>query len=191
MNIKTMLLGASLAASLLATGMARAETVMLDQVVAVVEDDIIMASELRERVESVTKNIEARGTEMPPEEVIIRETLDRLILESIQIQKGERVGVRITDAQLNAAMQRVAAQNGMTLDQFRLALEQQGQSYQGMREQIRKELIIQRVQQGNVNQRIEISEQEVDNFLATEEGQKMTQPCLLYTSDAADDLYTV
>ena len=193
MNIKTMLLGASLAASLLATGMARAETVMLDQVVAVVEDDIIMASELRERVESVTKNIEARGTEMPPEEVIIRETLDRLILESIQIQKGERVGVRITDAQLNAAMQRVAAQNGMTLDQFRLALEQQGQSYQGMREQIRKELIIQRVQQGNVNQRIEISEQEVDNFLATEEGQKMTQPeyqilhALLAVSPSAPD----
>ena len=193
MNIKTMLLGASLAASLLASGMARAETVMLDQVVAVVEDDIIMASELRERVESVTKNIEARGTEMPPEEVIIRETLDRLILESIQIQKGERVGVRITDAQLNAAMQRVAAQNGMTLDQFRLALEQQGQSYQGMREQIRKELIIQRVQQGNVNQRIEISEQEVDNFLATEEGQKMTQPeyqilhALLAVSPSAPD----
>ena len=193
MKIKTMGLGARLAASLLATGNASAETVMLDQVVAVVEDDIIMASELRERVESVTKNIEARGTEMPPEEVIIRETLDRLILESIQMQKGERVGVRITDAQLNTAMQRVAAQNGMTLDQFRLALEQQGQSYQGMREQIRKELVIQRVQQGNVNQRIEISEQEVDNFLATEEGQKMTQPeyqilhALLAVSPSAPD----
>ncbi|TDG11606.1 molecular chaperone SurA [Seongchinamella unica] len=176
MNIKAMLLGACLAASTLATGMARAETEMLDQVVAIVEDDIIMASELRERVDSINQNLEARGVEMPPEEVIIRETLDRLILESIQLQKGQRVGVRITDAQLNDAMQRLAGQNGMTLDQFRLALEQQGQSYQGMREQIRKEMIIQRVQQGNVNQRIEITDQEVDNFLATEEGQKMTQP---------------
>ena len=176
MNIKAMLLGTALAASTLATGLARAETEMLDQVVAIVEDDIIMASELRERVASVTQNIQARGVEMPPEDVLIRETLDRLILESIQLQKGVRVGVRITDTQLNDSMQRVAAQNGMTLDQFRLALEQQGQSYQGMREQIRKELIIQRVQQGNVNQRIEITDQEVDNFLATDEGQKLTQP---------------
>ena len=176
MNIKAMLLGTCLAAATFATGLTRAETEMLDQVVAVVEDDIIMASELRERVASVTQNLDARGVEKPPEEVIIRETLDRLILESIQMQKGERVGVRITDAQLNSAMQRVAAQNGMNLDQFRLALDQQGQSYQVMREQIRKELIIQRVQQGNVNQRIEITDQEVDNFLATEEGQKMTQP---------------
>ncbi|RLQ21172.1 molecular chaperone SurA [Seongchinamella sediminis] len=176
MNIKTRLLGAILATAILASGLARAETEMLDQVVAVVDDDIIMASELRERVDSITQSIEARGVEMPPEDVIIRETLDRLILESIQLQKGQRVGVRITDAQLNAALQRVAAQNGMTLDQFRLALEEQGQSYQGMREQIRTEMIIQRVQQGNVNQRIEISDQEVDNFLATAEGQKMTQP---------------
>ena len=176
MNIKAMLLGTALAASTLATGLARAETEMLDQVVAIVEDDIIMASELRERVASVTQNIQAQGVEMPPEDVLIRETLDRLILENIQLQKGQRVGVRITDTQLNSSMQRVAAQNGMTLDQFRVALEQQGQSYQAMREQIRKELIIQRVQQGNVNQRIEITDQEVENFLATEDGQKMTQP---------------
>jgi peptidyl-prolyl cis-trans isomerase SurA len=86
------------------------------------------------------------------------------------------VGVRISDAQLNAAMQRIAAQNGMTLDQFRTALEQSGQSYNEMREQVRREMIIQRVQQGHVNQRIEISDQEVENFLATQEGQKLTQP---------------
>jgi peptidyl-prolyl cis-trans isomerase SurA len=175
-KFKTMLLGTCLAASFFATSVMRAETQMLDQVVAVVEDDIIMASELRDRLDSVTENLEARGVELPPEDVLIRETLDRLILESIQMQKGQRVGVRISDAQLNGAMQRVASQNGLTLDQFRMALEQQGQSYQGMREQVRKEMIIQRVQQGNVNQRIEITEQEVENFLATEEGQKLTQP---------------
>ncbi|KAA1192095.1 molecular chaperone SurA [Pseudohalioglobus sediminis] len=157
-------------------GNARAETVMLDQVVAIVEDDVIMASELRERLNQLRETLESRGVEMPPEDVLIRETLDRLILESIQIQKGQRVGVRISDAQLNSAMQRVAAQNGMDLEQFRTALESQGQSYQAMREQIRKEIVIQRVQAGNVNQRIEISEQEVDNFLATEDGRKLSQP---------------
>ncbi|MEH6587195.1 MAG: peptidylprolyl isomerase [Halioglobus sp.] len=176
MNIKAMLLGACLTASVLTNGLANAETEMLDQVVAVVEDDIIMASELRERVASITENMTARGVEMPTEDVLIRETLDRLILESIQMQKGQRVGVRISDAQLNDSMQRIASQNGLTLDQFRMALEQQGQSYQGMREQVHKEMVIQRVQQGNVNQRIEITEQEVENFLGTEEGQKLTQP---------------
>ncbi len=193
MNIKARLLGCCLAAALLITGTVRAETEMLDQVVAIVDDDVVMASELRQRLTQVRETLESRGVELPPEDVLIRETLDRLILESIQLQKGQRVGVRISDSQLNTAMQRVAAQNGLSLDQFRAAIEQQGQSYQAMREQIRREMIIQRVQAGNVNQRIEISEQEADNFLATEEGQKLTQPeyqilhALLAVSPAAPE----
>jgi peptidyl-prolyl cis-trans isomerase SurA len=171
-----LLLAAGVAATLLAVGNAQSATEVLDQVVAIVDDDIVMASELRERIAAVNDSIAARGIETPPEDQLIRETLDRLILENIQLQKGQRVGVRISDAQLNSAMQRIAAQNRMTLDQFRQALEQQGQSYGAMREQVRREMIIQRVQGGNVNQRIQITDQEVDNFLATEEGQKMAQP---------------
>jgi peptidyl-prolyl cis-trans isomerase SurA len=176
LNIKSFLLGASLAATFFAAPLAQSATQMLDQVVAIVDDDIIMASELRQRLAAVHESLDARGIEAPPEETLIRETLDRLILENIQVQKGRRVGVRISDAQLNGAMERVAAQNGLTLEQFRVALEQSGQSYNETREQIRKEMIIQRVQSGHVNQRIEISEQEIENFLATEEGQKMSQP---------------
>ncbi len=160
----------------LGTPPASADTEILDQVVAVVDDDVIMASELRERLESLRTNMKSRDMELPPEETLVRETLDRLILESIQLQKAERVGVRITDAQLNAAIQRIAAQNGMTPEQFHKALETQGESFADMREQIRREMIIQRVQGGNVNQRIQITDKEVDNFLATEEGQKLTQP---------------
>jgi peptidyl-prolyl cis-trans isomerase SurA len=176
LTIKQVLQRAGLAALIAAGSLAQAATETLDQVVAIVDDDIVMASELRERLAAVTQNLQARGVEAPPEDVLIRETLDRLILENIQVQKGMRVGVRISDDQLNAALQRIAGQNGMTLDQFRVALEQSGQSYNEMREQIRKEMIVQRVQQGHVNQRIEISEQEVDNFLATQEGQKLAQP---------------
>jgi peptidyl-prolyl cis-trans isomerase SurA len=175
-NIKTLLLAASLATALITAPALQANTEVIDQVVAIVDDDIIMASELRERVTAVTENLKARDVQMPPEDTLIRETLDRLILESIQLQKGTRVGVRISDAQLNSAMQRIAAQNRMDLDQFRQALEQQGQSYVAMREQVRREMIIQRVQGGNVNQRIQITDKEVDNFLATPEGQKITQP---------------
>ncbi|MEE4202816.1 MAG: molecular chaperone SurA, partial [Halieaceae bacterium] len=77
------------------TGVVRAQVETLDKVVAIVDDDIILASELRERLEGVKQGIERRGMEMPPEEVLIRETLDRLILESIQLQLADRYGVRI------------------------------------------------------------------------------------------------
>lgn len=170
------LTAALLTATLLWVPTTSAATQILDQVVAIVDDDVVMASELRERVAAVSKNLQARGIELPSEDTLIRETLDRLILESIQLQKGTRVGVRISDAQLNAAVQRIAAQNGMDLEQFRQALESEGQSYNAMREQVRREMIIQRVQGGNVSQRIQITEQEVDNFINTPEGKKLTQP---------------
>jgi peptidyl-prolyl cis-trans isomerase SurA len=175
-NIKALLAAAGLAATLVIAPVLRAETQMVDQVVAIVDDDIIMASELRERVAALTETLKSRGMELPPEDTLIRDTLDRLILESIQLQKGTRVGIRISDAQLTAAIQNIAAQNRLTLEQFIAALEQQGQSYPEMREQVRREMIIQRVQAGNVNQRIQITPKEVDNFLATEDGKKLTQP---------------
>ena len=175
MNIKALLVVVSLATSLFVVPELRAATELVDQVVAIVDDDIIMASELRERVEALKKNLTSRGMQLPPEDTLIRETLDRLILESIQLQKGLRVGVRVSDAQLNAAIQNIAAQNRMTQEEFIAALEEQGQSYSHMREQVRREMIIQRVQGGNVNQRIQITPKEVDNFLSTEDGKKLTQ----------------
>jgi peptidyl-prolyl cis-trans isomerase SurA len=175
-NIKRLFIAASLAAAVLTGSMAHAATEIIDQVVAIVDDDVIMASELRERVTAVTENLKARNIQMPPEDELIKETLDRLILESIQLQKGARAGVRISDEQLNDAVQRIAAQNRMTLDQFREALGRQGQSYDAVREQVRREMIIQRVQAGNVNQRIQISDEEVGNFMSTQEGQTLTQP---------------
>lgn len=176
MTIKSLLLAAGLATSLLLGPPAHAQTQMLDQVVAIVDDDVIMASELRERIQSISQTLQSRGMELPPEDVLIRETLDRLILESIQLQMGNRVGARISDAQLNAALERIAAQNRMSLEQFRVMLEQEGESYTAMREQVRREMVIQRVQSGNVNQGIQISEQEVRNYLASSEGQKLSQP---------------
>ncbi len=176
MNTKALLVAATLSATLIFCAGLRAATELMDQVVAIVDDDIIMASELRERVASLTETLKSRGMEVPPEDTMIRETLDRLILESIQLQKGLRVGIRISDAQLDGAIQNIAAQNRMTIEQFVAALEQQGQSYPQMREQVRREMIIQRVQGGNVNQRIQITPKEVDNFLSSEDGKKLTQP---------------
>jgi peptidyl-prolyl cis-trans isomerase SurA len=151
-----------------------AETQILDSVVAIVEDNVIMSSELRERLAMLTQSLQAAGRELPPQDVLVRETLDRLILESIQIQMGQRAGVRISDAQLNSALNRIASQNGLTLDQFRLDLQSEGKSYQSMREDVRREIVLQRVQGGNVSQRIQISEQEIDNFLESDEGRELT-----------------
>jgi len=173
-----------------------AQIEVLDQVVAIVDDDIVLASELQERVQGVRSNMETRGVEVPADDILIRETLDRLILDSIQLQLASRYGVRIPDQQLDEAMGRLARQNGLTLEQFRVALEQSGQSYAAAREGLRDDLAIQRVQQGNVMRNINISEQEIDNFLATEEGEAMTQPeyrviQALLASNRSDDAATV
>ena len=176
MNTKTLWLSVALIGAMFLTTQLQAATEIVDQVVAIVDDDVIMASELRERVDAVSKNLKARDMQLPPEDQLIRDTLDRLILESIQIQMGTRAGVRIADEQLNEAVQRIASQNRLTLEQFSQALAQQGQSYDEVREQVRQEMIIQRVQAGNVNQRIQITEQEVGNFMTTQEGQALTQP---------------
>ena len=170
------LLSVPLLALSILPSLASAQIEVLDQVVAIVDDDIILASELQERVKGVRSTMESRGVEVPSDDVLIRETLDRLILDSIQLQLADRYGVRIPDQQLDEAMTRLARQNGLTLEQFRIALEQSGQSYTAAREGLRDDLAIQRVQQGNVMRNINISEQEIDNFLTTEEGEAMTQP---------------
>jgi len=170
------LLSAPLLALFFWPSVASSQIEVLDQIVAIVDDDIILTSELQERVQGVRSTMESRGVEVPSDDVLIRETLDRLILDSIQLQLANRYGVRIPDQQLDEAMTRLAQQNNLTLEQFRSALEQSGQSYAAARESLRDDLAIQRVQQGNVMRNINISEQEIDNFLTTEEGEAMTQP---------------
>lgn len=149
---------------------------ILDKVIAVVDDDVIMDSELQERLTAVKNNIALRNVEAPPEDVLIRQTLDRLILESIQLQMGARYGIRIEEQQMATAIARLAGQNGLTPEQFITQLEASGGSYADLRDNIGREMIIQRVQSGNVNQRIEINAAEIDAFLQTSDGEELVQP---------------
>ena len=149
---------------------------ILDKVIAVVDDDVIMDSELQERLTAVKNNIALRNVEAPPEDVLIRQTLDRLILESIQLQMGSRYGIRIEEQQMATAIGRLAGQNGLTPEQFIAQLEASGGSYADLRDNIGREMIIQRVQSGNVNQRIEINAAEIDAFLKTSDGEELIQP---------------
>ena len=154
---------------------AQAETVIVEKIVAVVEDDIILASELIERTQEITTAMQAQGISLPSQEELNREALNNLIGESIQLRMGKRFGVRISDAQLNNSLNRLASNNRMTLEEFRQAVQEKGDSYEKIRENIRRRMIIQRVQEGSVNQLINITDQEIDNFLASEEGRQLVE----------------
>jgi peptidyl-prolyl cis-trans isomerase SurA len=151
-------------------------TQTLDRVVAIVDEDVILYSELQSAVQRATANLRRGGREVPPDEQLRRQVFDQLVLESLQLQLADRAGARVTDADLNDAMERIARQNNMTLEQFSQSLGTDGVTYAQARERIRREILLQRVQQGNVNQRVQITDQEIDNFLDSAQGQSLTSP---------------
>jgi len=158
-------------ASLLASGSLFAAVQPLDRLVAIVDNDLIMQSQLNQRMAEVRQTIQKRDDMPMPDEATLRQqVLERLILESIQLQIGERAAIRINDEELGQAMQTIAARNNLTLEQFRAALAQDGLSFDTAREQVRREMIISRVRQHQVGGRIQVSEQEVQNFLNSEVG---------------------
>jgi peptidyl-prolyl cis-trans isomerase SurA len=139
--------------------------------VAIVDNDVIMKSQMDQRVREVQQTIAKRGGGTPPAEALQPQVLDRLILENLQLQIGERSGIRITDEELNQAIGTIAQRNNMSVEQFRAALAHDGVSYNDAREQVRREMVISRVRQRRVAERIQVSEQEVKNFLASGQGQ--------------------
>ena len=143
---------------------------LLDRVVAVVDSGVIMESQLNSRVEEILQRIKNDNAELPPLNLIEEQVLDRLIIEEIQLQIADRAGIKISDSELNQTLARVSAQNNLSLEEFRIKLEGEGTSYRSFRDTIRKELIIQRVQRGKVGAKIDISEQEIENFINSEEG---------------------
>ena len=148
--------------------------VSLDGIVALVDEDVILNSELKSRLEQVRQSFAARGARIDDEETLPGQVLERIIIENLQIQMARRGGVRINDEELNQAMARIAAQNGMNMAEFRQALGQDGISYARTREQIRQEIMISQVQQGILRGRIHISDQEISSFLESEQGQLLT-----------------
>lgn len=153
-----------------------AEIRLLDTVAAVVDNDVVMVSELNERVETIYTRIQQSGTQPPPKETLVSQVLDRLILERIQIAMALRAGLKISDAELNQTMARVAQQQGMTPDQFVEQARQNGLPIHMIKEQMMMELMITQVQENQVNRRIQITDQEIDNFLASEEAQMWSSP---------------
>jgi len=144
--------------------------VLLDKVIAIVDNDIVMRSELNLRVASITNRLTRQGTQLPDNEIMQQRVLDQLILESIQLQLAQKAGIRIGDAQLNTTLQNIARSNDMTLEQFENQLVLEGDTYAGAREQIRRELILTQVQKREVDRRVRVTDQEIENFLSSKAG---------------------
>lgn len=163
--LRPLMLGA-----LMLSSTAHAAVQTLDKIVAIVDNDVVMQSQLDQRVHEVQQTIAKRGGAVPPASVLDQQVLERLIVENLQLQIGERSGIRITDEELNQAIGTIAQRNNMSLEQFRAALAHDGLSFNDAREQVRREMIISRVRQRRVAERIQVSEQEVKNFLASDLG---------------------
>ena len=153
----------------------QAALVILDRIIAVVDENVIMESQLNQRLSTMKAQLtkDQRG-QIPSDEELRAQIIERLVVESVQLQMAERAGVRISDEELNESMTAIAAQNNLNLQQFRQAVESDGIPYEEMRDQIRREVKINRVQQGVMRSRINISEQEVKDFLASELGEVIT-----------------
>ncbi len=149
-----------------------AKVVPLDSIVAIVDSDVIMQSELDKRMDTVRKQLRERTSNLPPEEVLKKQVLERLIIEDLQLQIARRAGARIDDNSLNEAIRNIASRNGMSLDQFREALTADGLSYTDAREQIRREMLINRVRQRQVMEKVHVTDREIENYRKSEEGRQ-------------------
>ncbi|MEQ8482839.1 MAG: peptidylprolyl isomerase [Pseudomonadales bacterium] len=155
----------ALCAGLLLGAAAHAEYRELDGIVAVVNEDVVLASELLERLDAVQKQIAASNVQPPPNNVLVSQIMERLILENLQLQEAERRGVQVDDETLTRAVVSFADQNRLTLEQFRQTLAEDGVSYAEFREQIRREMIMSRLQRNLVSRRIAISDKDIDDLL--------------------------
>ena len=142
------------------------EPLPADRIVAVVNDEVITLHELRTRLGLALEQLKRQGTNLPPREVLEQQMLERLIMDKVQLQHAKEIGLRVDDAQLEQALQRIAASNQMSLSQFRDALQRDGIPFTRFREEIREEITISRVREREVESKIVISEGEIDNFLS-------------------------
>jgi peptidyl-prolyl cis-trans isomerase SurA len=143
---------------------------LLDKVVAVVNDGIVLQSELDEQVVTIAQRLRQQGLELPPQSVLRQQVLERLVVQEIQMQRAKRAGIRINDEQLNAALAEVAQRNGIPLQQLPEALSQQGIDYAAYRDGIRKELTLQVLRQRDVIQKINVAPRELEQFLDKQKG---------------------
>ena len=148
-----------------------ADTTELDRIVAVVDDDVITRTELDAKLDSVEKQLRQQNVALPAEDTLRKQVLERLILTRIQLQLAARSGIQVDDDTLNRTISTVAAQNKLTLSEFRNVLDRDGVDFAQFREEMREEIALRRLRQRQVDSRITVTDQEIDNLLATQKRQ--------------------
>src|ERR1700759_821612 len=141
---------------------------LLDRVAAVVNDGVVLNSELEEQIAIVSERLRQQKLELPPQNVLRQQVLERLVLQEIQAQRATKAGLKVPDETLNTALTDVAQRNGIPLSQLPEALQQQGIDYAAYREDMRKELTLGLLRQRDVLQRISITPREIDQYLEKE-----------------------
>ncbi len=142
---------------------------LLDRIAAIVNDGLVLKSELDAQMDAVTKRLQEQKVELPSQSVLKQQVLDRLILQEIQSQHAKRVGLTVSDEQLNSALQEIASRNKIPFDQLPTALAAQGVDYKQYRESMRKELTLSTLRQRDVISHINVSPHELEQFLARQQ----------------------
>lgn len=187
----TLLLGGLLLATS-QLGLAQSNAVSLDRVVAIVDKDVVLQSELDDRKASILERLKGQYQQLPPEDVLNKQILEQLIIERIELGMAERYEIKVEEAEIDQAIGRVLQKNQITLAQLEADLKTQGLTLDGLRKQMRNELTISHLQQGVVNSRIKVTDQDINNFLASSDGKFATSPdfhighILIAVSSSAD-----
>jgi peptidyl-prolyl cis-trans isomerase SurA len=142
---------------------------LLDRIAAVVNDGVVLSSELDEEVDGVIERLRQQNTELPPHNVLRRQVLERLVLQQIQLQRAERIGIQVADEMLNSAMNDVAQRNGIAFSDLPQVLENQGIDYRNYRDEIRRTLTLQMLRQRDVLARVNVSPRELEQFMARQQ----------------------
>ena len=152
---------------------------VLDRVAIIVDDGIVMASQIENDLAEIIARYDEQNVPKPEIEVLREQVIEQLIIEELQLQLADRAGIRISDTELNETIGRIAANNNMELQEFIAFIKESGDSYQKLREDVKKEMIVQRIQRGRVGSEIDITENEFQAFLATDESLAELQPEIL------------
>ena len=145
-----------------------AEVIKIDRIVAIVDQTVVTEQELESRIRTVTAQLQKQGTELPPENILRKQILERLISDTLQLQYAAQSGLKVDDSQLDKTIERIAEQNQLTLTEFADALAKDGVSMGKFRADIRNEITIARLREREVDSRVNVSESEIDNFLTTQ-----------------------
>lgn len=143
---------------------------LADSIIAVVNNEVITRQELLDRLRTVERRMRAQNIALPPQQEFQRQLLERMIVDRAQLQLAKEFGIRVDDTMLDRAVARIAEQNKLSMTQFRAELEREGITYARFREDIREEITMQRLREREVDNKIQITESEVDNYLAAESG---------------------